>query len=970
MCFYSIHAERLPVKTYTVADGLAHSRVQQIFQDAKGFLWLATGEGLSRFDGYVFTNYGKADGLGHDFVNDVAADRQGRLWAATNGGGVSLLIDQPEAGAATDQSSRRKKFVSFPIAASGENNEANWVNRILFDADNRLWCVTDAGLFRARNLEVAAGDFELIAAGIQPSINNAAFSDSRGRLWFGVNERVIAAGGETKTFEFAADVLQIIETKDGRILAETHEAVYEFIENANKWREIPVRRGENQNFQTMLQDGNGDLWIGTHKGLIRYRDGRQTLYTDQNGLNGNDILALTVDRENNLWIGSETGLNKLTSASIVSYTTADGLPSPNAYRITADRAGNIYAQTGCSPSKLVKIGEHAADVMPNSETLGDCRTNQLFQDSLGRWWFNTKRGLEISFSSKLDLTSGQVLTYPDGKPIDGYMAIYEDAEGKIWFSGRAGDLYAADATHGEKPRFGLIARNAPAEFVMRDSAGILWLADRASLRRMRNGIVKEIKQVEGLAAIQPRCLFQDSRGRVWIGTRSDGAIYTDEPQAEYPNFKRFTAAAGLTSETVWTIAEDDAGAIYFGTGRGIDRLDRTGKMRRLTTDDGVVGSVINHLFKDRKGNIWAASNEGISRINPAGLRENLQPPPVFITRILVAGEELPIAETGVSSFAAPDLTANQNNVAIRFVGLSFQGEHALRYEYRLEGVDADWTRADEQREVNYANLAVRNYRFAVRAVNAAGITSENPATFEFQIPPPVWQRWWFAAAAILLAAWAIYAFYRYRVNKLLEIERTRTRIATDLHDDIGTNLSKISLMSEIVNLQLAGENTKNRQMLSSIAEISRESVASMSDIVWAINPDHDSTGELISRMREHAEEIFVERGVQVRFDAPADGDGFKLSMNPRRELFLIFKEAIANAAKYSDCQLIEIDFYVEDGTIFLQIGDDGRGFDVSQKCDGNGLENMKRRAENNRGNLTIESKIGGGTKIKIEFPQS
>lgn len=962
-----VDAEHLPIKNYTVADNLAHSRIMKIFQDAKGFLWVATGEGLSRFDGYEFTNYGRSEGLGNDFVNDVIADRDGHLWAATNGGGVSRLLDKPIESAKLPANQR---FITFSVADGGEKNSANWVNRIVFDAENRLWCVTDAGLFRAKNLEVADNDFELVISGTQPTVQNAAFSDSGGRLWFGVNQRVVSvADGQTTIYEFSSDVVQFVEIERGRVLAATVEGVYEFVEAEKTWRELEFKISANEQIQTMATAADGGLWIGTNRTLIYWRDGRQKFYNNRNGLIGSNIFALTADRENNLWVGTLLGLSKLTATNFAGYTSADGLPTSDVYRVASDNKGNIYAQVGCSPYKLVKISEQTTEIIQTSEysTL-DCRVNKLFQDRFGRFWFFTKSGLEISDAPKLDLAKGRVLNFPDGKPITNYRALYDDANGKIWLVS-GGDLYAANVKSDMFPRFELVARNVPTDFILRDSSGILWLADRDNLRRLREGKIEPITKIDNLNVIHPRCLFEDSRGRVWVGTRSDGAVYTDAPQAENVSFKNFTTADGLTSDTVWTIAEDNQKAIYFGTGRGVDRLDAAGKMRHLTADEGVIGSVINHLFKDQKGNIWAAANEGLSRINPSGLRENLQPPPIFITRVLVAGEQLPLDETGVSDFADGDLAANQNNVAIRFVGLSFGGEHALHYEYRLEGVDAEWTRAGEQREVNYANLGAGKYRFAVRAVNAAGVASETPATFEFQILRPIWQRTWFLVLTIVFLALASVAFYRYRLNKLLEIERTRTRIASDLHDDIGTNLSKISLLSEIVNMQLASQNIESNRLLNSIAEISRESVGSMSDIVWAINPKRDSVSELVRRMRLHVEEIFLDKDVRVIFNAPDDASN-KLSMNARREIFLIFKESVNNAVRHSDCAKIEIDFRLEGGIIYLRVADDGKGFDISNETDGNGLENMQNRAEKNGGKFEIESEKSGGTILKISFPQN
>ena len=979
-------AQRLPLKTYTVSDGLAHNAVHKIFQDAKGFLWIATAEGLSRFDGYDFTNYGTTDGLGHIYVNDLATDGHGRLWAATNGGGISRLLDAPEINQTAAQPARPRKFITFSIASGGENNKANLVNRILFDADNRLWCTTDAGLFRARQIEISDDEFELIAPADTPYLTEAAFADSRGRLWFGMQTRIIRiSGGQTNVYQPQPsvanqtqtynDFISIFEDERGQILAANSKFVFQFDEESNAWNVIDWGKFAPNQLLQVVQRSNGNdgvWWLGTNLGLIRGHGGEQILFADREGLNSANIQAIFSDREKNLWLGTTGGLAKLTNASVVSYTTAQGLPFADAYRLTVDRTGNIYAQVGCPARQFIKIAADKVTILPNSDLEGiNCHKNQLFQDKSNRWWFLTKRGLEFSTSPQLDLTEGQLLDKADGV-FGSYSQIYEDSTDKIWLVDSAtGTISVADATDSGNPNFAPVTRAFETENILRDAGGTIWLASRNKLWRWRDNMLEEVGAIEGLPALQPRSLFQDERGRLWIGTRYDGLVYTDEPEAAAPLFQRITVADGLASNTIWTIAGDDRGGVYFGTGRGLDRFDRaTERIRHFTPDDGIVGSVINHLFKDESGNIWAASDGGISRIDPAALPASNLSPPIFINRIVVAGEELPLPETGAAEISAPAFSPSQNNVAIHFVGLSFAGEHALRYEYLLEGVDHDWNAAAERREVIYANLAAGRYRFLVRAVNAENIKSASPAVFSFQIAAPVWQRPWFMALFLIFAGLIIYAFYRYRVNQLLEVERTRTRIATDLHDDIGSDLSKISLLSEIVKMQLANGNAENNRLLATIAEVSRRSVDSMRDIVWAINPKRDSALEMTRKMREYAEAVFVENGVRLNFNAPTDGAKIKILMDTRRELYLIFKEAVNNAAKHATCSTVEIEFRASSKEIFLGIEDDGCGFAISPNSLGNGLANMKSRAEKIGGKFEILTQIGQGTTVKIYLPDS
>ena len=857
LCATLVRAQKLAIRSYQVSDGLAHGGVTKIHQDAKGYLWIATNEGLSRFDGYRFTNYGSREGLGNTLINDVVSDRQGRLWVATNGAGVARLLDDPaERQAASASRSAEaspapgKKFTSYLIA----DGNANYVNKFLFDAENCLWCVTDAGLYRARSIEVGDRAFEQVAPGAIPYSTNAAFADSRGRLWFGVNEQVIqVVDAKTTSYILAArevsslsgsavfpyHVHSVFEDERGRVLAADGKGVYEFIEPTpaeprGAWRKLSLALPPAQVILVVRPAKDGGLWLGTTTGLIHFQGGRQRLYTTANGLSANIVNTVSEDREGNLWIGTSGGLCKLAGEQVLSYTTAQGLPFPDVHRLAEDREGRIYASVGCNPRVLVEVGDGQVSPLPLSPLeVTACAKAHVLQDARGNWWFRTARGLAFSFGPKLDPSSSHLLNAADGLFDAQPSEIYEDAEGKVWLINiDSGNLYVTEPQRDRLPRIHLVARDVKAEIMARDSSGTLWLGDRITIRRWMNNRWVELRATDGLPAIEPRAFFQDSRGRMWIGLRYNGVSMTADPNAEQPRFVNYSTANGLASDTVWAITEDDDGRIYLGTGRGLDQLDvATGKVRHFTVDDGVAGSVIHHLLKDRRGQIWIASDGGISKLNPRAARPPEQPPPVFISRVQVAGEDLPVPETGAHQIAPLELQPARNNIAIQFVGLSYQAERTLKYQYKLEGVDLDWSAAGEQREVNYARLAPGRYRFVVRAIIGDDVTSAQPAVIEFHILRPIYLRWWFIALAALGISSLAYALYRYRVARVLEVANMRTRIATDLHDDIGANLTKIAILSEVAKQQLGNGDAQPDTPLSSIAGISRESVAAMGDIV-------------------------------------------------------------------------------------------------------------------------------------------
>jgi signal transduction histidine kinase len=248
------------------------------------------------------------------------------------------------------------------------------------------------------------------------------------------------------------------------------------------------------------------------------------------------------------------------------------------------------------------------------------------------------------------------------------------------------------------------------------------------------------------------------------------------------------------------------------------------------------------------------------------------------------------------------------------------------------------------------------------------VLSERPASFSFTILPPVWQRWWFMAITATLLGLVAYALYRYRITRLLELERVRTHIAADLHDDIGANLTTIAVLSEVVHQQIEGASAMVEAPISSIARLSRESVSSMSDIVWAINPNKDSLRDLTRRMRAFAADIFTSHNIDFDFQPPAADLELKLGANVRRTVYLIFKEAVNNIARHSACEKAMIDIHVEGSRLVLRIADDGQGFDAAIVADGNGLQSMRKRAKDSGGEVSISTNPPHGTTITLRLP--
>jgi len=314
------------------------------------------------------------------------------------------------------------------------------------------------------------------------------------------------------------------------------------------------------------------------------------------------------------------------------------------------------------------------------------------------------------------------------------------------------------------------------------------------------------------------------------------------------------------------------------------------------------------------------------------------------------------------------LNPTQNQLSIDFVGLGFAAGQGLKYQYKLVGANEEWSAPSDQRTINYASLSPGRYRFMVRAVTADGIVSPTPATVAFNILPPIWQRWWFVTLVVLTFGLGAAAVYRYRVRRLIELERVRTRIAADLHDDIGASLSLIAMLSEVAWRQAMEGNFKVGESLSSIAASSRELVDAMSDIVWAINPRKDRFSELVKRMRRFASDVFTSRDIALQFEAPEPDHDFALGADARREIFFIVKEGVNNIARHSACTGATIILKVQERWLILEVRDNGKGFVPSRANEGNGLASMRERARKLGAEFELVSANGHGTTLKLKVP--
>ncbi len=1032
-----VRAERLPLKAYTTADGLAHNGVNKIMRDSRGFLWFGTNDGLSRFDGYTFTNYSTNEGLPHPTVNDIVETRAGDYWVATNGGlckfnprgtPTSHVIYASDSSAAAP---REPMFMV--IVPAGDDRLSRAINTLLQDRAGTIWCGTLKGLFRLAqsdgHAELLPVDIGLPTAYAEQGYINALLEDRYGTLWIGAPSGLYRRWPDGSAAHYGKSagwpdeyVLCLLEDRQGNLWVGTAKGglVQLGLTAAHQAPLITrVYNGKNGLTTywvfTLYESADGKLWVGTNKGLCEFAPSAESatgplhVYTKSNGLSYQEIVCVTEDRDGNLWLGTNnTGAMKLARNGFTTFDARDGLNAVTS--LFESGTGELYAYGEVLGDQHTSVfdgakldflnpgpvtnwrrlgrydGQRFTWLIPallRGKYLGWSDRPLALQARTGEWWFGTGDGLYLfprtdSFAELKTAQPVAVYTSKDGLATNDVYCLYEDTRGDVWVAtvvpsgnGLARWERATRTLHDVTNTTGLpsLKERLPVAF-QADGAGNLWVGfNQGELARYRAGRFTVFTAADGLPVGRINDLFLDHAGRLWIAMLRGGLIRVDAPAAEQPTFATYTTAQGLSGNYVTAVTEDLSGRIYIGTGQGLDQLDPvTGHIKHYTTADGLAPGLIFAAFRARDGHLWFGTAQGLSRFLPEPQQTATAPPPILLTGLRVAGAVQQVAANGETELRLPDLTASGNQLQIDFVGLSFASGESLRYQYRLEAADADWSAPTAQRTINYANLAPGRYRFLVRALTADGHVSPAPAVVTFNVRPHLWQRWWFLTLAALAAFAVGYALYRYRVTRLLEVASMRTRIATDLHDDIGANLTKIAILSEVVKQQHGNGDAAPDSPLAAIARISRESVAAMSDIVWAINPQRDSVRDLVRRMRRHAEELFTLRDLGLTFNVPAQEQHLKLSVDVRRDLFLIFKEAVNNTARHSRCTAVLIALTIVGHQLILEIADNGVGFDPTGESDGQGLMSMRRRAANLRGKLEIESVAGQGTRIRVSVP--
>jgi ligand-binding sensor domain-containing protein/two-component sensor histidine kinase len=951
----SLSAQQHIFKIYTEEDGLVSNPVRRIFQDARGFIWIGTWQGLSKYDGHKFTNYTTVNGLSDNMINDMYESPDGKLYVAENSGITDILQHDAIVKKAAFRNVLINRFYTardqIVIAATDTGGIYELKNETLVKpfqkfphlTYNDLTELNDSLLIGGSEgpLRILNKQFEILSEIklSKETVTFKIFKDSKNKLWAGTSSGLLLmspTGKNNYPFNFTVSLSPF---------------------------NIPVLK--NHQVADMLEDSKGNLWVATTHGLVKIDTaGSWQLFVEKDGLPSSNIYCLFLDKEKNIWIGTSLGLAKLVMKSgIRIYPIEDKLSPGVGFISTVNK--DIYL-LGTYPRHTLfnKRNNHFTTLsLKNTGFTGLVKNSWpllLFGD-------NNWLGKYDSINQKIEDYSLPEL------PNAGVTCSIMDTNGIVFNGTGLGLAIRLGGKFYYETKFPYRITD-----IIIDKKGFVWVGTwsdglfRIHYTNTKNssGNNRVNLFVEDFSHLLPekniRCLFADSNGNIWVGTRNHGIIQLINNSSDQYIAKGFDLRHGLMSNWARVIAEDSKGCVWIGSNLGIDKLIPAGNTFRVFNFSRVNNYFdhINEIKPDQDNSLWLATNKGLINIID-GESEKNPAPPVYITSVSLSDTNFNY--TTYNPDKKVQLKYFQNEAKFEFSAPGFINEKQVLYSYRLlGGADTSWTKPANIQNVSYASLQPGNYRFEVRTTGWNGDWGL-PESFSFIVRKPYWQTWWFYSLAGLVVILFFYGLYRYRIKQLLKLQKVRNRIASDLHDDIGATLTNINILSEISrkNLQHPAEAEKFLQRITE--EVTFTSQA-LNDIIWSVNSRNDSMEEMVARMRRYAAELFDNSNTICHLSLDETVADKKLNMEQRRDFYLIYKEVMNNIHKHASAANISVNVLLQDGRLFMKINDDGNGFDFSVATNGNGLKNIRSRSEKWNGSTSVKSSMGNGTQIEIMIP--
>jgi ligand-binding sensor domain-containing protein/signal transduction histidine kinase len=952
------------IDSWQVDDGLPQSSVTSIVQAHDGYLWLGTFGGLVRFDGAQFKVFkpNNASNLPSSRILSLFDDQRGRLWIGTEEGYLAQYaagefhVCSPPGWAKLSgyiqgfaESPDRKLWLISPqnelirVSAdqrvlSSTNSELlqTNVNSIAGDSLGQVWTSTDKGIAVWEN----GRSTEILKLGRSDALNPAVLAGSlREGCW-------IAADGRLRKFTRAGcvtdyglfpwskgSVVRMLEDHDGQVWVGTYGSGLYCYDTNGMARQFSIEDGLPGGFiRSLCEDREGNIWVGTDGyGLARIKPVVFQSYGRKQGLMGDAISSVCEGAEGELWIGMiGDGLDRLKNGVIQHYGTAQGLPNDYVWAVFYDRDQVLWV--GTWGGGLCRLEGNRFVPFANPGECGGI-VCALYQDSKGSLWVGQQRAK----SGIVQVRDGRpmVLDLPSQFTGTDVRSIIEDREGNLWIGTQGDGLY-----------------------------------------RIKDGRQTRFDRRNGLSNDSVRSLYVDDEGVLWIGTYGGGLNRFKEGK-----FISFTTREGLVSDELGFITEDGCGNLWCSSQGGVFRVGKKeldqfaeGKSSWIrclpfTKSDGLpslecTGGCQPSGCKTKDGRLWFPTVRGLAVVDPANITVNRLSPPVAIEQVVIEGRERNLVFDAAHA-AEPDGPAAPLKIApgvqrleIHYTALSLTEPMKVRFKYKLEGLDEDWVEAGARRTVNFSHLQPGTYRFVVQGCNNDGIWNEQGASLALIVLPHFWQTWWFRVLCLTSVLALLAGIYELRLVAERKLTRVRLRIASDLHDEVGSNLGSIALLSEMI--------PKTGEEVDEIRRVSLQTVNSLRDIVWFLDPAADNMAELILRLKETARTMLP--GIPFDFVSEGETDSVRPSLHLRRNVLPMVKEVLHNVARHAHAKRVSVVVRVTSQQFQISVTDDGIGFDESRIRRGNGLKNLRRRAADVRGTLEIQSRPGNGTRFTFTAP--
>ncbi|MBN2708985.1 MAG: hypothetical protein JXR46_08070 [Calditrichaceae bacterium] len=1003
---YIALAQNINFKHLTVEDGLSQNTINRIFQDSHGFIWFGTQDGLNRYDGYNFKilRHDPLDStsISHSWIWDVFEDSRKNLWIATWNGlnrydphnnkfikyypsaedSFAMKGTRPDAicednegfiwvgtwgGGLNRYDYKTDRFYSYFHHAEDQNSLADdYIRCIYYSSKKELWIGTWNGLSRLK--KTIDHTYQFMNYRHNPK-NHDSISDNKivcitedrqGRLWIGTlggglnlfNEqdgsfsRYVHEESDPHSLS-GNDISAICVDNEGTLWVGTVNSGMNIF-NKNKNRFVHIRHNpdnkkslKGDNVFSIYEDQSGLIWIGAN-GLNVYNPRLNRFkhfssdYQKQNGLSNNKVTSFYKSKDGNIWIGTDGGgLNKYNPAQdkFSSYKRIPG----NSNSLCGNNISSIVGNErygfwiGTRAGGVCRFDEDSEKFYPLIPDQDKAKiidyVNAMCMDGWGELWIATYNNGLIRYSIN-NADYSHFMTDPaDTTTLSGnyLLSVYVDSQNDIWVGIWGGGLCRY---HRDKDTFTRYAHNP---------------VDPGSLG---DNIV--------------HCIYETVKAEkriLWVGT-SGGLSSAEITESGLLEFEHISQKDGLPSNIIYGILEDRSGNLWLSTNMGLCCYNPERKtFTNYDIKDGLQSNEFNTgaCLAAGDGQFYFGGINGYTNFFPDQIEKSAFVPNIRLTSFRVFDQPVSFNKS-LNMLEKINLDYEQNFFSFEFTSMDFALPEKNKYAYMLEGFDKSWVYSGARRYASYTNLDPGEYVFKVKGTNSDGVWNEKGAEIKIIITPPYWQTWWFRFLLFISAIGILYIIHKYRLAKLLEIERMRIRIASDLHDDIGSTLTKIAINSEII------QNTDNsgriKEASRKIGDMSREIIAAMSDIIWSIDARNDTLKDLLDRMRDFSSASLTEKNINLKFKTKGLMLAKKIPVQFRQNIFLIFKEAVHNVMKHAAADMVEINFNGTGGHYTLCIKDNGKGIDKDIIVKGNGIKNMKLRAGRIRSEIDIKNNQG------------